>query len=107
MSKVKSKVLAFLLVMVISLGSFGVNASAVSVKENSLGTTNISLDSDGRLYPSLKSVWNKNLGSYSRFNVIVGERTLSVGGFVANGVAYIPCRAASSATSGSNYNYTS
>ena len=105
MSK-RIRVISFLLALTIILGVGSVSVNAAIVQPNALADTNVSLDDDGRLYPWLKGISNKKLGSYERLTVIVGSKTLSVKGFVANGVAYIPFRAAASAISGSKYNYT-
>lgn len=105
MSK-RIRIISLLLALTIMLGVGAVPVSAAVVKPNALADTNVSLDDDGRLYPWLKGISNKKLGSYERLTVIVGSKTLSVKGFVANGVAYIPFRAAASAISGSKYNYT-
>lgn len=56
---------------------------------------------------ALLNVKNKNLYSYQRITVSVGQTNLSVKGFVANGISYIPFRAASNAISGSKYSYSS
>lgn len=102
----KIRVISLVLALSIMLGIGSVTAGAATIQPNSLGETNISLDDDGRLYPWLKGIANKKLSSYERLTVTVGSKTLSVKGFVANGVAYVPFRAAASAISGSKYNYT-
>ena len=106
MSKIRLRFVSLVLALTVILSVGTVTVGAVSIQPNSLGAANVSLDSDGRLYPSLKGIANKKLGSYERLTVTVGSKTLSVKGFVANGVAYIPFRAASSAISGSKYDYT-
>lgn len=83
----------------------GINTFAATPTYKSDMPTNISVDTDGRIYRTLKTISNKNLISYNRFTVTVGQSTLSVKGFYANGVSYIPFRAASSAISGSSYSY--
>ena len=74
---------------------------------NSLADTNSAMDTDGRVYPYLKGVSNKNVWAYNRFNVIMGGKTLAVRGIEINGVAYVPFRAASENISGSRYSYNS
>ena len=96
---------ALALALILTMG--GVTASAASIGTNSLAATNTALDVDGRVYRYLKGITNKGLWNYTRTTVSVGEKTLSVKGFTANGVEYIPFRAAASAVSGSTYSYTS
>ncbi len=97
----------FTLAAVIFMLTFGGVNVAASAAVASDRATNVSLDSDGRLYRTLLTVNNKNITGYSRTSVTVGGVTLSVKGFNANGVSYIPFRAAASAISGSSYSYNS
>ena len=106
MSKIRIRVVSLVLALSVIFSIGTMSASAATIQPNSLGAANVSVDSDGRLYPSLKGIANKKLGSYERLTVTVGSKTLSVKGFVANGVAYIPFRAAASAINGSKYDYT-
>lgn len=101
------KAMALLLSLMVIIGAAGVTTSAAYIEPNNLGTMDSSLDVDGREYHYLKGIGNKNIWTYNRFSVIVGNTTLSVKGFEANGTAYIPFRAAASAISGSTYSYDS
>ena len=100
------KILSLTLALVLLVGSFSLTASAASYSEKNTLTTETSLDVDGRIYKYLSGIGSKNLSRYERLTVTVGGSVLSVKGFVANGVAYIPFRNASSKISGSKYNYT-
>ena len=107
MKKTNMKVVSasLLLSLMLSLGATA--ASAAVVTPNSLGATNISLDVNGRVYKNLKSITNKNVWSYTRPTVTVGNKTLSVNGIIIGGVVYIPFRQAASAIAGSTYSYDS
>ena len=96
---------ALALSSVISLGS--ISASAVNIPTNTIGAMANSIDVDGRLYKSIKSIPTKSLSSYYRPEIIVGNKKLSVKGVEINGVNYIPFRQAASAIQGSTYNYDS
>lgn len=105
--KTSIRIIAALLMMsvIISLGSLSVSAETVGL--NSLAQTHNIFDVDGRVYQALKTVPTKSLWSYDRISVSVGGRAVSIKGFVANGVSYIPFRAATAAISGSSYKYNS
>lgn len=109
MNRLKKKVGAFvlLLILFVNIGLSTVSASAATPETNSLAQTNVSLDDDGRIYPYIKAISNKNIWNYKRTTVTVGGKNLSVSGFIANGIAYIPFRAAAGAISGSTYSYNS
>ncbi len=102
---IRSTASALLLSVALGLGSLP--ASAATHETNSLAQTNVALDDVGRVYPYLKGISNKNIWNYKRTTVTLGGKTLSVQGFIANGIAYIPFRAASNAISGSTYSYNS
>ena len=105
--KMKRGVALFLSLMLI-MGVMSISASAYTIEPNSLAQMNESMDpADGRVYKYLKAVSNKNITAYTRYTVTVGQNNLSVKGFVINGVAYIPFRAAASLISGSKYVYDS
>lgn len=108
--KVKNNVLrsvSMLIILAALMGVMGVSVSAATIEPNSLATMNTSMDPDGRVYKHLMSVTNKGLWNYNRINVNVGQQSLSIKGFVFNGVAYIPFRAASNLLPGSKYSYNS
>lgn len=107
MKKTNMKVVSVSLLLSVMLSLGATAASAAVVTPNSLGATNISLDVNGRVYKHLKSVANKNVWSYTRPAVTIGNKTLSVNGIIINGVVYIPFRQAASAISGSSYSYDS
>lgn len=99
------KAMAFLLSLTLILGVLSVNVSAATLNPNSLAQTGIDYEHDGREYKQLVGIYNKGLWNYQRTNVYVGSVLLSVKGFVANGVSYVPFRAAAAAISGSSYSY--
>lgn len=101
------KALALLLTLTVILGVSSVTASAVTVEPNALATMDTSLDPNGRVYHYLKGISNKNIWSYNRLTITVGQTTLSVKGFESSGIIYIPFRAATAAISGSSYSYDS
>ncbi len=101
------KALAILLTLTVILGVGSVTASAATVEPNALATMDTSLDPNGRVYHYLKGISNKNIWSYNRLTVTVGQTTLSVKGFESGGIIYVPFRAAASAISGSSYSYDS
>ena len=109
MKNVKRKIGAFVFVLLLlfNIGYTSVSSSAANVETSSLAATNVALDDVGRIYPYVKGISNKNISSYKRTTVTLGTKTLTVQGFIANGVAYIPFRAASNAISGSTYSYNS
>ena len=107
MKKTNMKVVSASLLLSVMLSLGATAASAAVVTPNSLGATNISLDVNGRVYKHLKSVANKNVWSYTRPAVTIGNKALSVNGIIINGVVYIPFRQAASAISGSTYSYDS
>ena len=107
MKKTNMKVVSASLLLSVMLSLGATAASAAVVTPNSLGATNISLDVNGRVYKHLKSVANKNVWSYTRPAVTIGNKTLSVNGIIINGVVYIPFRQAASAIAGSSYSYDS
>lgn len=96
--RIKGALALLMLTVMLAVGT--VNSSAAVYATDSVTHT------DGRMYQSLQTV-NKNLAVYGRSTVTVGGVTLSVKGFTANGVSYIPFRAAASAISGSSYSYNS
>ena len=104
--KTNIKCLAVAAALTASLTVCGISTSAAALSVNSVSVTDLSYASDGRVYQTLNTIGSKNLASYQRQTVSVGGVTLSVKGFVANGTAYIPFRAAASAIAGSSYNYT-
>lgn len=101
------KALALLLTLTVILGVSSVTASAVTVEPNALATMDTSLDPNGRIYHYLKGISDKNIWSYNRINITVGQTALSVKGFEFGGIIYIPFRAAAAAISGSSYSYDS
>ena len=103
----KTKAMALMLSLTVLMGVMTVSASAAAIQPNSLGAMSTGLDSDGREYKYLSGLNNKGLWNYERVSVSVGQRTLSVKGFVHKGVYYIPFRAAADAISGSSYSYNS
>lgn len=103
--KLNKSLIAISLVLAFALS--GVTAMATEISHSQLGPTASSFDSDGRIYQSLKGVYDRNVWSYARTSVRVGNTTLSVKGVRINGVEYIPFRAAASAISGSSYSYNS
>ena len=108
--KVKNKIfssVSMLILLTVLMGVISVSVSAATIEPNSLATMNSSMDPDGRVYKHLTSVTNKGLWNYDRITVSVGQKALSVKGFVFNGIVYIPFRAASAAISGSSYSYNS
>lgn len=107
MKKTNMKVVSASLLLSVMLSLGATAASAAVVTPNSLGATNISLDVNGRVYKHLKSVANKNVWSYTRPAVTIGNKALSVNGVIINGVVYIPFRQAASAIAGSSYSYDS
>ena len=102
---IRSMAAALLLSGALSMASLP--TSAATQETNSLAQTNVALDDVGRVYPYLKGVSDKNIWNYKRIAVSLGGSTLSVQGFFANGIAYIPFRAASNTISGSTYSYDS
>ena len=102
--KTNIKCLAVTAALTASLTVCGISTSAAALSVNSVSVTDLSYASDGRVYQTLNTIGSKNLASYQRQTVSVGGVTLSVKGFVANGTAYIPFRAAASAIAGSSYN---
>ncbi len=103
--RIKAIAVALSLSAILSLFSTGV--SAATVEQDMLGTMDMSLHPDGRVYHYLKGISNKNVWSYDRLTVSIGGTTLSVKGFEANGIIYVPFRAAASAIGGSSYSYNS
>ena len=103
----KAKVTTLLLLSALMLNLAVTPVGATTRDINSLADTNSAIDVDGRVYPYLKGVANKNVSSHNRFNITVGGKSLSVRGIELNGTAYIPLRSAASAISGSSYNYDS
>ena len=92
------------MLLIFSLLSMGtLTTSAAGTAPDSLAEMSESFDVDGRVYKYLKGITNKNLWSYSRPTVSIGQKRLSVSGVVINGVYYIPFRSAASAISGSTY----
>ncbi len=107
MQKRNLKFVAALLLMVSLFSMTAMSAAAAQIAPNSLGEMNVNLDVDGREYMHLKGISNKGLWNYSRPNVYIGGREISVKGVIINGVSYIPFRAAASTISGSSYSYDS
>ena len=107
MHRVRIKVIATMMLLVVMLSVAAVSVSAATVPYNALAPMNSGFDIDGREYKYLKGVGDKNLGNYVRPSVIIGNSTLSVKGIIINGVSYIPFRQAASLISGSSYSYDS
>ena len=103
----KIRVIALALSLVCLAGTFSLPSFAHDIEPNNLAAMDSSLDPNGRIHRYLKGIANKNIWSYNRLNVTIGQSTLSVKGFVADGVIYIPARSAASAISGSTYSYDS
>ena len=108
MNRLKKKVgsLFLVLMLLLNVGMTTLSTNAAS-GTSSLADTNVALDDVGRIYPFVKGIADKNISNYKRTTVTLGGKTLSVQGFVANGVAYIPFRTASNTISGSTYSYNS
>ena len=100
------KVMSAALAMSTILSMTAVNATAYT-SHNSLASMGLELDVNGREHKSLKGIASKSIWAYSRPNVTVGNKTLTVQGVIINGVSYIPFRQAASAISGSTYSYDS
>ena len=109
MNQAKKTQRALLLIISILL-TFSVMSVSVSAEPmarySGEGDLISSMALDGREYRNLKSVATKNIWSYSRPNVSINGKALSVKGTVINGVHYIPLRAAASVL-GASYNYSS
>ena len=103
--KTSIRIIALAMAMLVA-SSATVATSAATISSNQLAVMQSSLDSDGRVYQTLKSISDKKLSKYSRLTVTVGTKTLSVKGFIANGTVYIPFRAAAGAIPNSKYDYT-
>ena len=105
-AKGKTRVVALGMAILTSLSVSSMPAMAHTEQNNTVALADIS-EHGVRSEKYLLTVRNKNLGSYSRIKVSVGGINLSVDGFVANGITYIPFRAASNTISGSKYSYNS
>ena len=103
--KTSIRIIALAMAMLVA-SSATVAANAAQLSSNQLAVMQSSLDSDGRVYQTLKTISDKKLSKYSRLTVTVGTKTLSVKGFIANGTVYIPFRAAAGAIPNSKYDYT-
>jgi hypothetical protein len=99
--------IAMLLSLVVVMGVMTVSAAASTVEPNSLAEMSSGFDPDGREYKYLKGIANKGLWNYSRLDVFIGQKVLSVKGFIYGDTIYVPFRQAASAISGSNYYYDS
>ena len=107
MHKVKIKIIAAMMLLLMTVSISTTNVSAASVSANSLAPMSSEFDVDGREYKYLKGIANTNVWSYARPSVIVGNKTASVKGLIINGVSYIPFRQSASLISGSSYSYDS
>ncbi len=103
----KKQILALALTLVLIFSASGVRASATEAELGAMARIDASYEPDGRVYHSLRGISNRNIWSYDRLSVTVGGKRLSVSGFEAGGVLYIPYRAAAAAISGSKYSYNS
>ena len=103
----KIKVVALMLSLAVIMGVMTVSAAAATVQPNSLAVMNSEFDPDGREYKYLQGLKSKVKKDYTQVTVSVGNNSLSVSGFVFNGVYYIPFRAAAGMINGSSYSYDS
>lgn len=103
----KIKVVALMLSLAVIMGVMTVSAAAATVQPNSLAVMNSEFDPDGREYKYLQGFKSKVKKDYTQVTVSVGNNSLSVSGFVYNGVYYIPFRAAAGMINGSSYSYDS
>ncbi|MBO5908117.1 MAG: cell wall hydrolase [Clostridia bacterium] len=115
--KMKNKIGAAALALVITAGSLTVSAEALSHKTAERAITHSDTVNDRALterpgatrwerYISLDSVNNKNVWSYARKSVKVGKTVLSVQSVTIGGKDYLPTRAVANAL-GLSYTYTS
>ena len=105
-AKGKTRVVALGMAILTSLAVSSMPAMAHTEQNNAVSLANVS-EYGVRSEKYLLTVRNKNLASYSRIKVSVDGVNLSVDGFVANGITYIPFRAASNVINGSKYIYNS
>ena len=103
----KTRLLSAAITLSLLLSLTSVPSNANTRELSALADTNSAMDVDGRVYPYLKGISNKNVWAHNRFSVVIGGRTLSVKGVELNGVAYLPFRAAAGTISGSSYSYNS
>jgi N-acetylmuramoyl-L-alanine amidase len=103
----KTRLLSAAITLSLLLSLTSVPSNANTRELSALADTNSAMDVDGRVYPYLKGISNKNVWAHNRFSIVIGGRTLSVKGIELNGVAYLPFRAATGAISGSSYSYNS
>lgn len=103
----KTRLLSAAITLSLLLSLTSVPSNANTRELSALADTNSAMDVDGRVYPYLKGISNKNVWAHNRFSVVIGGKTLSVKGIELNGVAYLPFRAATGAISGSSYSYNS
>ena len=96
-----------MLSLAVIMGVMTVSAAAATVQPNSLAVMNSEFDPDGREYKYLQGLKSKVKKDYTQVTVSVGNNSLSVSGFVFNGVYYIPFRAAAGMINGSSYSYDS
>jgi N-acetylmuramoyl-L-alanine amidase len=107
MHKVKIKIIAAMMLFLMTVSIATTTASAATVAPNSLAPMSSEFDVDGREYKYLKGITNTNVWSYVRPSVNIGNVTASVKGIIINGVSYVPFRQVASLILGSSYSYDS
>lgn len=113
MRKIKERLLAMALTLILSVGALGMEVGAVGNEADRAVNApseydghNVTIDTSGRYYLSISSVSKKNVWNYKRTNVSINGTALAVNGIVINDTHYIPARAAANVL-GAAYNYNS
>ena len=91
MRKIKERLLAFALTLILSLGMLGMEVGAVGISADRAVKSpteydghNVTLDTSGRYYLSISSVSSKNVWNYKRTNVSINGTALAVNGIIIN-----------------------
>ena len=102
-----NKIVAMALAAVVAVG-ISITPISASTSENDTPMISYSRERSTRLERQLelKTVSGKNVYSYPRLTVRLGDKTVSVQGIVINGVTYLPFRSTANAL-GASYTYDS
>lgn len=104
MNKKSERIVALALACITSVG-IALTPTVASASTGDSESIYYSSEARTKNYIGTLGIYDKNASSYQRFDVTIGGVTLSVRGFRANGIDYIPFRAAANAL-GANYSYS-